>query len=215
MPAARIPDLDALLGAAVASGDYFIIFDSSTDTTKKILKSELATLFSNDLPAATILSKLLGVDGAGSLLDADTLDGTQLAAIALLAGAAFTGNVSVGGTFGVTGTATFDKTVAARLEARIDLVTIASDTTLTAAAHANRQIFTSNILTLDQNVFTAGDWVVLNATADARFARGTGLTMYSDGTNVATVYVRPRRTAIAIFDSATVCRIIGGTTTPP
>jgi hypothetical protein len=215
MAASRIPDLDVLNAAGTAANDYLVIYDSSTDTTKKILKSELSSSFSSDLAASAIIAKLLTVDGAGSLLDADLLDGVQLAALALLAGAAFTGNVSVGGALGVTGTATFGKAVSTQLEARIDLVTIASDTTLTAAAHANRQIFTGNILTLNQNVFTAGDWVVLNATADARFARGSGLTMYSDGTNVATVYVRPWRSAVAIFDSATVCRIVGGTVTPP
>jgi hypothetical protein len=46
-------------------------------------------------------------DGAGSGLDADLLDGKEGAAYALLAGAPFTGTVTVGGTLGVTGAATF------------------------------------------------------------------------------------------------------------
>jgi len=46
--------------------------------------------------AADVLTKLLTVDGAGSGIDADLLDGNNSAAFALLAGAQFTGNVNVG-----------------------------------------------------------------------------------------------------------------------
>lgn len=45
--------------------------------------------------AADVLAKLLTVDGAGSGLDADLLDGVSSAAFALLSGATFTGNVSI------------------------------------------------------------------------------------------------------------------------
>ena len=47
--------------------------------------------------AAQILAKLLTVDGSGSALDADMLDGLHAAAFAQLAGANFTGNVNVVG----------------------------------------------------------------------------------------------------------------------
>jgi hypothetical protein len=47
-----------------------------------------------DQTASEILTAIKTVDGAGSGLDADTLDGTQAAAFALLAGATFTGDVS-------------------------------------------------------------------------------------------------------------------------
>lgn len=46
--------------------------------------------------AADVLSKLLTVDGAGSGLDADTLDGVQASGFAALSGATFTGNVNFG-----------------------------------------------------------------------------------------------------------------------
>ena len=49
--------------------------------------------------AADVLAKLLTVDGSGSELDADKLDGLQASAFAQLAGAAFTGAVSIGGAF--------------------------------------------------------------------------------------------------------------------
>jgi hypothetical protein len=214
MAGKRIPELDALLGAAVAADDFFVIYDSSTGVTKKILKSELSTLFATDIPAATILTKLLTVDGAGSLLDADLLDGNQAAAFALLAGAAFTGNISVAGTTTLTGLTTAGKVVATELQSRVTLQTKTGSSTLTTADR-NQQLFANNNLTIPNSTFTAGDWIVLNATADARFSRGAGLTMYFDGTNVAEVWVRPYRSAVAIFDSATVCRIIGGTTSAP
>lgn len=44
--------------------------------------------------AADVLAKLLTVDGPGSGLDADTLDGINASAFALLAGATFVGNIS-------------------------------------------------------------------------------------------------------------------------
>ncbi|WP_375568358.1 tail fiber domain-containing protein [Seohaeicola saemankumensis] len=44
--------------------------------------------------AAQILAKLVTVDGAGSGLDADLLDGIQASAFALLSGATFTGTVT-------------------------------------------------------------------------------------------------------------------------
>lgn len=212
--ARRIPQCTVILSGAVAGNDDFVVFDTSADETKRISRTELAALFASDLSASTILSKLLSVDGPGSLLDADTLDGVQLAALAQLSGAAFTGNVSTTGTVTATGAGTFGKVVTPDLESRLTQETISSDTTLTST-HANHQIYTGNILTLNPNVFVKGDWVVLHATADARFNRGSGLTMYSDGTNTANVYVRPFRSAVAIFDSPTVARIIGGTTTPP
>jgi hypothetical protein len=44
--------------------------------------------------AAQVLAKLITVDGAGSGLDADLLDGSHASAFALLAGATFTGTVT-------------------------------------------------------------------------------------------------------------------------
>lgn len=215
MASSRISDLTTITAASTANDDYFVIFDSSTGLTKKIAKSEVSSFVATDLPAATILSKLLTVDGTSSGLDADLIRGENPNVYAKLAAAAFTGNVSVGGTFSASGTTTLGKVISTQLQTRVTSLVISSSTTLNAEDHANVQIFTGNYLTLNTGVFTQGDWVVLNATADARFTRGSGLTMYSDGTNTAQVWVRPYRTAVAIFDSATVCRIIGGTTAAP
>ena len=214
MAGQRIPDLTALTAAATANDDFFLVYDSSAGVTKKILKSEVSSFAATDLTAAAVLAKLLTVDGPGSLLDADLLDGNQAAAFALLAGAAFTGNVSVSGTTTLTGVTTAGKVVATELQARVTLQTKTGSSTLTAADR-NQQLFADNNLTIPNSVFAKGDWIVLNATADARFSRGAGVTMYFDGTNVAEVWVRPFRSAVAIFDSASVCRIVGGTTSAP
>ena len=49
--AKRIPQLDALTGLSTASDDQFIIFDTSTDTTKRISRSELSLAMSSALAA--------------------------------------------------------------------------------------------------------------------------------------------------------------------
>ena len=49
MPA-RIPDLPAIAGASTANDDNLVIFDTTADTTKRILRSELAAGLVGDLP---------------------------------------------------------------------------------------------------------------------------------------------------------------------
>ena len=219
MAGQRIPDLTAITAAGVANDDYFLIFDSSTNTTKKILKSEVSTLFTNGLAAADVIAKLLTVDGPGSLLDADLLDGVHAAAFALLTGAAFSGAVSVAGNFTHTGTvATFGKAVIDELTASVPSIDLTSNRALNST-DINVQLFadsSARVATINTGVFSKGQWVVLHGgSAGARFSRGSGVTMYSDNTNTSDVYIRERRSAVAVFDSATVCRIIGGTTSPP
>jgi len=46
----RIPQLDALTGAGSASDDSIVIFDTSVDTTKRIVRSELAKGIVSELP---------------------------------------------------------------------------------------------------------------------------------------------------------------------
>lgn len=46
----RIPQLDALTGAGSANDDNLVIFDTSTDTTKRILRSQLGIGIVGDLP---------------------------------------------------------------------------------------------------------------------------------------------------------------------
>jgi len=71
-----------------------------------------------DQTASEILTAIKTVDGAGSGLDADTLDGTQAAAFALLAGATFTGDVSA---------PNFNSTSDAQLKENIETITSALD----------------------------------------------------------------------------------------
>ena len=63
----------------------------ASDTEKASWNAKLAA---TAYTAADVLSKLLSVDGAGSGLDSDKLDGYEAAAFAKLSGAAFTGHVS-------------------------------------------------------------------------------------------------------------------------
>jgi len=50
MTAKRIPQLDAITGASTANDDNLVIFDTSTNTTKRILRSQLAAGLVGDLP---------------------------------------------------------------------------------------------------------------------------------------------------------------------
>lgn len=61
----RIPNLDLLGSGATANDDSFIIFDASTDTTKRIIKSELLTMVSSGLAGSYLL--LTGGTLSGSL----------------------------------------------------------------------------------------------------------------------------------------------------
>lgn len=50
MPGTRIPSLTAIAGASTANDDNLVIFDTSEDTTKRILRSQLAAGIVGDLP---------------------------------------------------------------------------------------------------------------------------------------------------------------------
>jgi hypothetical protein len=50
MPGQRIPDLTAIAGASTANDDNLVIFDTSLNTTKRILRSQLAVGLVGDLP---------------------------------------------------------------------------------------------------------------------------------------------------------------------
>jgi hypothetical protein len=89
----------AITGAAPSTLDTFIEFanalgnDPNFATT--ITTALAGKLNASSYTAADVLAKLLTVDGAGTGLDADTVDGIQASAFALLTGAAYTGNVSI------------------------------------------------------------------------------------------------------------------------
>lgn len=50
MPGSRVPALTAIAGVNTANDDNLVIYDTSTDTTKRILRSELAIGLAGDLP---------------------------------------------------------------------------------------------------------------------------------------------------------------------
>lgn len=50
MPGSRVPALTAISGANTANDDDLVIFDTSTDTTKRISRSQLAAGMVGDLP---------------------------------------------------------------------------------------------------------------------------------------------------------------------
>lgn len=74
MTAKRIPQLDAIAGASTANDDQLVIFDTSLNTTKRILRSQLAEGIVNDLPyAASGGSSLVGYTQGGSGATARTV----------------------------------------------------------------------------------------------------------------------------------------------
>lgn len=71
MPGQRIPDLTAVTGANTANNDSLLIFDADANTTKRILRSQLAVGLTGDLP----LQYYLGVLNSNP---ATRLDGSSL-----------------------------------------------------------------------------------------------------------------------------------------
>lgn len=93
--------------------------------------------------AADVLAKLLTVDGTGSGLDADLLDGLSSAAYAQLSGAAFTGGIS-GTTASFSGASAFTSG-----SLTVGFNKLAGDSALTLASDANLGNSTSIIWTAD------------------------------------------------------------------
>lgn len=79
MPPKRIPELDAITGAQTANDDNLIVFDTSANTTKRILRSQLAAAIAGELPytpsgglsSTTIPTAIAEL--AGEVVRADTL----------------------------------------------------------------------------------------------------------------------------------------------
>lgn len=86
MPGSRISALTAIAGASTANNDNLVIFDASTDTTKRILRSELAIGLVGDLPyvpsgtisATTIPTAIAELDSeTAKLAGAQTFTGAK------------------------------------------------------------------------------------------------------------------------------------------
>lgn len=120
MAGKRIPDLDPLSGAASANDDKLVIYDSSTTTTKRIDRSQLAAGLVGDLPytpsggisATTIPTAIAELDS----------EAAKSATLAASGGAGTIGIADVGGYF--TGT-----TVEAALQ---EVGAVANPTNVTA-----------------------------------------------------------------------------------
>lgn len=91
----RIPQLDALTGAASANDDNLVIFDTSADTTKRILRSQLAIGMATDLSGAGLEN-----DGTGKIR---VIPGSRVTSVA-------TGTGLTGGPITDTGTVSLANT---------------------------------------------------------------------------------------------------------
>lgn len=142
------------------------------------------------MAAADILTAIKTVDGSGSGLDADLLDGISSASFAQLSSANFTA-LQLGGV-------------------NVGYLVIPRHATAGAAATTwnGKCNAVSAGFTIDNSVFAAGDaFMVFNDSGSAiTVTRGTGLTMYNyAGTDSATISV-PAHTSVSVwFNSASVC----------
>jgi len=147
------------------------------------------------LDAASLLALLLTVDGAGTTLDADTVDGYEASAFARLGAAAnFTAGLQVGGIdVGFKG---------------LPVVAAASGGTATTSWIGKAACIGAGS-TLPASVFAAGDvFAYFNTTASTlSITRGSGLTLYYNGVNSASVSLPAYSMMGVWFYSATVAVI--------
>ena len=153
-------------------------------------------LASASYTAADVLSKLLTVDGSGSGIDADLLDGKNVGtsgnAIPVLDGI---NNWSALQTM-------------TNLTARTTLTTGISGTL--TASHANISVELNGNVTLPNSVFTAGDKTTFDpGTSNRTFTRGSGVTMYVNGVDVASATLAANRTGEAHWRTASVVILSG------
>ena len=139
-----------------------------------------------------------GNDGAGSGLDADTLDGVQASAFATLAGSETLSNKTL------TAPTVNGGTIQSRIQSSSE-----TNGTLTGAS-ANKQITATGGITLPSGTFAAGDCILIDGGGTNRtITRGSGLTMYVDGSNSATATLDANGVMGVRFRSASVCVLTG------
>lgn len=132
--------------------------ESAADKTKL---DGIETGATADQTAAEILAALLGVDGSGSGLDADLLDGFDAAAFLRLAGGTMTGALTLSGDpTQALHAVTMQYVDAAR--AGLDL-----KPSVRAATSANVALATGGLITVDGVTLAAGDRVLVKAQTNA------------------------------------------------
>jgi hypothetical protein len=163
-----------------------------------------------------------GNDGAGSGLDADTLDGVQGSAFALLASPALTGTPTIDGAAAVSVSATQTLTNKTLTTPTINGGTIqsrpqaASETTgILTVASANKTIQATGDITIDNSVFAAGDIILIYAGASARtITEGASVTMRLGGSSTTgSRTLAARGVAVLFFVSSSEVVVSGGAVT--
>ena len=163
-----------------------------------------------------------GNDGAGSGLDADTLDGDQGSAFAKLASPDFSGTPTIGSAAIVSVSATQTLTIKTLTSPTIYGGTIqsrpqaSSETTGTlTSASANKTIQATGDITINNSVFAAGDIILIYAGASSRtITQGSGVTMRLGGTSTTgSRTLAARGVAVLFFVSASEVVVSGGAVT--
>jgi hypothetical protein len=176
----RIPELDALTGAATANDDSIVIFDASTNITKRILRSQLAIGMASDLAGSGLEN-----DGTGKLR---VIPGSAVTSVA-------TGTGLTGGPITSTGTIALANTAvvagAYGSSSQVAALTVDAQGRITAAANTSIDASAISTGTLPvgrggtgTSTLTANSVLLGNGTSAVQLvAPGTsGNVLTSDGT---------------------------------
>jgi hypothetical protein len=204
-------------GFIVGNGTTFVLETGATAQT------------SLGYTAADVLTKLLTVDGAGSSLDADTLDGVQGSAYATLTGSEALTNKTLtsptinggalSGTF--TGAPTFSGGVTLTTPtinggtSNTRVIASTETTGTLTVASANETIQATGDITVPNAVFAAGDIILIYAGASSRtITQGASVTMRLGGTaTTGSRTLAARGVAVLFFVSASEVVVSGGAVT--
>jgi hypothetical protein len=219
--------------ASITSGGYVQLWGStSANPGRAVIGNASQTLVLDGSTAFTYNGSGIwhaGNDGAGSGLDADTLDGVQGSDYATLTGTqtltnktltsptvnsgalsgTFTGAPTFSGGVTLTSPTINGGTIQSRPQASSE-----TSGTLTSAS-ANKTIQLAGDVTINNSVFSAGDIIVMYAGASARtITAGTITTMRLDGTSTTgSRTLAARGIAVLFFVSASEVVVAGGAVT--
>lgn len=204
---------------------------SVSDTASSASTTATAALPSANYTAADVLAKLLTVDGTGSALDADLLDGQEgayylpsgsytaadvLAKLVTVDGAGsgldadmLDGSQGAAYARYADDPANFTGTLQyGGVEVGYRVIPRLSGGGTTASTDWRGKCYASTGgITIPASTFSAGDtFVIYNDTAgNLTLTRGSGLTLYYGGVDTASVTLTKRNTATVWFNSATEC----------